>query len=94
MARAQFQRLDADYRRQSMIDATARCLARCGVAGTSVRVICAEAGVSAGLLRHYFAGIDELIAETYAEIGEHLRATMLAAAENASRTRVIGCVLS
>ncbi|WP_420794307.1 TetR family transcriptional regulator C-terminal domain-containing protein [Sphingosinicella microcystinivorans] len=83
LARAQFQRLDPDLRRQSLINATARCLARYGVGGSSVRVICAEAGVSAGLLRHYFAGIDELIAETYADVGERLVATMAAAADNA-----------
>ncbi|MEI9927072.1 MAG: TetR family transcriptional regulator C-terminal domain-containing protein [Sphingomonas sp.] len=40
-------------------------LAERGAAGVSVRVICADAGVSPGLLRHYFRGIDALIAETY-----------------------------
>ena len=83
LARAQFQRLDPDFRRQSLIEATARCLARYGIGGTSVRVICAEAGVSAGLLRHYFAGIDELVAETYADVGDTLVANMIAAADKA-----------
>ena len=83
MARAQFQRLDPDFRRQSLIDATAHCLARYGIGGTSVRTICAVAGVSAGLLRHYFAGIDELIAETYADVGDRLVANMIAAADKA-----------
>lgn len=83
MARAHFQRLDPDFRRQSLIDATAHCLARYGIGGTSVRTICAEAGVSAGLLRHYFAGIDELIAETYADVGDGLVASMIAAADEA-----------
>jgi TetR/AcrR family transcriptional repressor of bet genes len=54
-----------DDRRQSLIKATARCLAERGAAGVSVRAICAEAGVSPGLLRHYFAGVSEAIAETY-----------------------------
>jgi TetR/AcrR family transcriptional regulator, transcriptional repressor of bet genes len=54
-----------DERRQSLIEATARCLAERGAAGVSVRAICAEAGVSPGLLRHYFAGVSEAIAETY-----------------------------
>jgi AcrR family transcriptional regulator len=61
-------REDADYRRQSLIDAAAQCLAEKGVAGTSVRAICARAGVSAGLLTHYFSGIDELIRETYRDL--------------------------
>ncbi|MBK5263882.1 MAG: TetR family transcriptional regulator, partial [Alphaproteobacteria bacterium] len=50
MTRAAFSREAADFRRQAMIDATAACLAEKGVAGTSVRAICKQAGVSAGLL--------------------------------------------
>lgn len=34
-----------------------------------MRAICMEAGVSSGLLRHYFDGIDALIAETYRATG-------------------------
>ncbi|MDE2411238.1 MAG: TetR family transcriptional regulator C-terminal domain-containing protein [Sphingomonadales bacterium] len=51
-----------------MIEAAARVLARDGVAGTSVRAIALEAGVSPGLVNHYFAGIDALVAETYAHV--------------------------
>lgn len=54
-----------DERRQALIEATARCLAERGAAGVSVRAICTEAGVSPGLLRHYFAGVSDAIAETY-----------------------------
>jgi AcrR family transcriptional regulator len=42
------------------------------MSGASVRVICAEAGVSPGLLTHYFEGIDQLILETYRQVGEQL----------------------
>jgi AcrR family transcriptional regulator len=58
-------RENADVRRQSLIDAAAASLAEHGLAGTSVRSICARAGVSPGLLTHYFEGVDALIAETY-----------------------------
>ncbi len=34
-----------------------------------MRVICTEAGVSPGLLRHYFDGIEALIADTYRATG-------------------------
>jgi AcrR family transcriptional regulator len=61
-------RAEPDVRRQSLIAACARVLARDGAGGTSVRVIAREAGVSPGLIRHYFSGIDALIAATYAEI--------------------------
>jgi AcrR family transcriptional regulator len=54
-----------DERRQALLEATARCLAQRGAAGLSVRAICAEAGVSPGLLRHYFAGVSDAVAETY-----------------------------
>src|SRR3546814_572806 len=53
-----FTRADPDERRQSLIEATARVLASKGAAGVSVRAICAEAGVSPGLMRHYFSGVD------------------------------------
>lgn len=43
-------------------------LAREGAAGTSVRAIALEAGVSPGLVGHYFAGVDTLIAATYAHV--------------------------
>jgi AcrR family transcriptional regulator len=47
-------------------------LASKGAAGVSVRAICAEAHVSPGLLRHYFAGVSEAIGETYRWIGEQI----------------------
>src|SRR5690606_37361019 len=59
-------------RRQDLLEATARCLAARGAAGVSVRAICAEAGVSPGLLRHYFAGVSGAIAETYRWTGRRV----------------------
>jgi len=67
-----FTRAAPDERRQSLIEATARCLAEKGAAGVSVRTICAEAGVSPGLLRHYFGGVSDAIAETYRWTGEQI----------------------
>ena len=63
--RQSYTRIDPDTRRLSLLDATARCLAKRGAAGVSVRGICAEAGVSPGLLRHYFDGVSQAIAATY-----------------------------
>lgn len=60
-----FTREAPDVRRQALIDATRRCMARDGVEGTTVRRICDEAGVSSGLLRHYFGSKDPLMAATY-----------------------------
>lgn len=77
--RQAFTRESADSRRAALIDATAACLAEQGLAGTNVRAICQRAGVSAGLLRHYFAGIDDLIAATYEATSEQMD-TIFAAA--------------
>ncbi len=74
--RAKFVRESADVRRQALIDATAKCLAEKGVAGTSVRAICAAAGVSSGLLTHYFEGVDALILATYRDVGQRVSQAM------------------
>jgi AcrR family transcriptional regulator len=71
-AQPAFTRADPDARRQSLIEATARVLAAKGAAGVSVRTICAEAGVSAGLLRHYFASLSEAMAATYRWTGAEI----------------------
>lgn len=84
-----------DVRRQSLVEAAAACLAERGAAGTSVRAICARAGVSPGLLRHYFDGIDALIAETYRMIAGHVSATLGEAVEAAGpdpRARLIAFI--
>ncbi|MFA5967689.1 MAG: TetR family transcriptional regulator C-terminal domain-containing protein [Sphingomonas sp.] len=63
-----FRRAEPDVRRQSLIEACARVLARVGAAGASVRIIAVEAGVSPGLVNHHFGSIDALIAATYAHV--------------------------
>lgn len=75
-AQPAFSRADPDERRQSLIEACARVLAEKGAAGVSVRAICAEAGVSPGLLRHYFGGISEAIAVTYRWTGTRIDAAL------------------
>lgn len=84
--RQAFHRAEPDARRQSLVEACARSLARLGTSGTSVRSICTEAGVSPGLLRHYFAGIDALIADTYRWTGDRVQAALDAAVEAAPPT--------
>ena len=72
--RQAFTRESADARRAALLGAAAACLAELGLAGTNVRAICARAGVSPGLLRHYFAGIDDLIAATYEATSDRMDA--------------------
>jgi AcrR family transcriptional regulator len=58
------QRLSADERRRQIIDATVRVLAREGYQRASVNAIVAEAGVSKGLVWHYFTDRDDLMTQT------------------------------
>lgn len=90
-----FTRADPDARRHSLIAATARVLAEKGAAGVSVRTICAEAGVSPGLLRHYFAGVSDAIAEAYRWTGRTIGDALDAAVAGAGpepRARVLAYV--
>ncbi|MCC4231140.1 TetR family transcriptional regulator C-terminal domain-containing protein [Sphingobium soli] len=96
-ARARFVRETPDVRRQALIDATARCLAEKGIGGTSVRAICARAGVSSGLLTHYFPGVDALILATYVDVGARVSAALDAAIASAGtdpRDRLRACLLA
>jgi AcrR family transcriptional regulator len=76
-------RVEPDVRRKSLIAACVRVLAREGAAGTSVRVIAREAGISPGLITHYFTGIDALISATYADVDQTVGAAMDAAVDAA-----------
>ena len=89
--RKRFARVDADSRRTSLIEATARVLADRGTAGASVRAIAAEAGVSPGLVTHHFASVDTLIAQTYAHVAaqvDRALADAVAAAGEDPRARL------
>lgn len=93
--RARFVRESADVRRQALMEATARCLAEKGVAGTSVRAICERAGVSPGLLTHYFPGVDALMLATYVYFGTKVHEALDAATEQAGpdpRARLLACL--
>lgn len=87
-----FTREHPAIRRSELIEACADCLARFGAQGTSVRAICTAAGVSPGLLRHYFDGIDDLIAATYRWTGKRVQAALsdaVAAAPQSPRERLL-----
>jgi TetR/AcrR family transcriptional regulator, transcriptional repressor of bet genes len=86
-----FSRAEPDARRLSLIEACARVLAAAGSAGASVRAIALEAGVSPGLVGHYFGGIDALVAATYAHVDAQVSDALdaaVAAAGHAPRARL------
>ena len=82
--RQAFTRESADARRADLIEATAAVLAEHGLVGSNVRAICAKAGVSPGLLRHYFAGIDYLVAATYEATSDRMDAIFAEAVAGAA----------
>lgn len=65
MTRRPFHRAPGGERRQDLIDATLDCIAELGLNGATVREIAVRAGVIAGLVRHYFASKDQMIADAY-----------------------------
>lgn len=67
--RARFTRELPEVRRAEMMRAAAACLAEDGVGAATVRAVAARAGVTPGLIRHHFGGIDGLIAATYRHVG-------------------------
>ncbi len=57
------QRLGADERRRQILDAALTLFARHGYAGTTTKAIAREAGITEGLIYHYFGGKAELLVE-------------------------------
>jgi AcrR family transcriptional regulator len=56
--------VDHDARRQELVAATWRVIARTGIVGVTTREIAREADVSTGILAHYFRDKEELLATT------------------------------
>jgi len=71
-------RLSSVDRRKQLIEATLTCLMRDGAEGLSSRKICAQAGVSVGLLNHHFASQVDLLALAYDEISMRYHDTLKA----------------
>lgn len=67
-ARRSATRQSPEVRRQDLLAVTINCLARLGPRATTGREICRQAGVSHGLLRHYFNNPENLLLETYQEL--------------------------
>ena len=60
-----FKREAPEKRRANLVQAAIRCLSEGGMSAFRLERIAAEAGVSLGLLPHYFASKNELLTEVY-----------------------------
>lgn len=65
MARRTFHRAPEAERRHDLIEATLDCIAEYGLEGATVRQIAIKAGVTAGLIRHYFQSKEHILQEAY-----------------------------
>ncbi|MGF0241322.1 transcriptional regulator BetI [Rhodococcus sp. IEGM1300] len=66
-------RIDPEMRRKAIIEATMQCITRYGHSGSTLERICAQAGVSIGLIGHHFSSKEELMLSTYQELTDQLR---------------------
>lgn len=76
-------RLSRQERYDTLIDATYRCVAQNGLDGTTIRDIAELAGVTFGLIRHYFANKEDLIEATYTAVTADMTKHAQVAAEQA-----------
>ncbi len=80
MSRRAFHRAGEAERRGALVAATLDCIADSGLKSATVREIAARAGVTQGLIRHYFSSKDQMLQAAYTEVIDDLTRTALEAA--------------
>ena len=63
-------------RREQICRAAASVISREGFAGTTMRMVAEEAGVSTGMLNHYFANRQDLLTQALVNVSERAQARM------------------
>ena len=84
--RRKFRREGEERRRQDLIEATLDCVAEHGIEGATLRAIALSSGVTAGLIRHYFPGKEDLLQAAYATIVDRMTQQALASLHATERT--------
>ncbi len=67
---------NVEDKRTAILEATLRLISEHGFHGTAMAKVAKEAGVSAGIIYHYFANKDELIVELYKDCKKRLAEAM------------------
>ena len=80
-----FRRESPELRREQLIEATLRVIARKGVSAATVREISAEAGVAFSLIRHHFRTKEDLMCEAYTYHMQKMSRLSLSCATDQSR---------
>ncbi|MCC2617776.1 transcriptional regulator BetI [Aestuariibacter halophilus] len=73
-------------RRQQLIEATINVVANVGLQATTINLISREAGLSSGIISHYFGGKQGLIEATVRYLLDQLKVNLLAALANQKLT--------
>jgi AcrR family transcriptional regulator len=63
-------RMTPDQRREAIVAAALVVAVRKGLASTTVRAVAAEMGTSSGLIHHYFASMDEVLAAAFERVAQ------------------------
>ncbi|RGP38831.1 TetR/AcrR family transcriptional regulator [Pseudotabrizicola alkalilacus] len=82
--RRPYRRESQEQRREALIAAALELLAEGGPQAATVRAIADRAGITAGLIRHYFQSKDDLTRAAYAALMDRMTSESLAATESAS----------
>jgi AcrR family transcriptional regulator len=82
MTRRSFHRAGEGERRNDLIAATLDSISEHGLEGATVRDIAARAGVTGGLIRHYFSGKDEMLQAAYRAVLSSMTQTAMAALDD------------
>ena len=69
-------------RREQICRAAATVISREGFAGTTMRMVAEEAGVSTGMLNHYFANRQDLLTQALVYVSERTQERMRGAIED------------
>ena len=76
--------MSPEQRRATIVEAALTVAQRKGLAGTTVRDVAAEMGSSSGLIHHYFASMDDVLAAAFEKVAARDLATTVAAMAAAS----------
>ncbi|MET0358266.1 MAG: TetR family transcriptional regulator, partial [Pararhizobium sp.] len=86
-ARRSYTRASEAERREDLILATLDCIAESGIQGATVRQIATRAGVTAGLIRHYFTGKDQMLEAAYRAVMTGMTKLAIEASEKGETAR-------
>ena len=79
--------VDADLRRQDVVEAVFRIIASDGLERASLREVAEEAGLAVGSVRHYFSSSEELLIHSFGVVVDRITSRLDKAAQ-----AVAGCI--